>query len=215
MLTLAEEAILLALDEETGTIQELPLYQTGTVLVASVLMELALLNRVDTDVENLQVISNQQTGEPILDRILSMLPAVGETRPIRLLVERLSSAGDEIKELALKELVEKGILKEENRRFLWVFKTRRYPMIDNREVKEVEARLHELLLGDEIPDPRDVVLVSLANTWGLFDQILSPRELKRATPRIRQLAKLDLIGQQAAGAIQDIMRAMASAQVPV
>jgi len=215
MLTLAEEAILLALDEETGIITELPHYQTDTVLVAATLMELALLNRIDTDLENLQVIDLTPTGQPILDRILALLPPPGETRPLRSLLDRLAIEGAEIKRMALANLVAVGILKEENRRFLWVFKTRRYPMLDNREVVEVETRLHELVLSDDIPDPRDVVLVSLVHTWGLFDQILSPRELLRSLPRIRNLARLDLIGQQAAQSIQDIEQAMASAQVPL
>ena len=215
MLTLAEEAILLALDEETGIITELPHYQTDTVLVAATLMELALLNRIDTDLENLQVIDLTPTGQPILDRILALLPPPGETRPLRSLLDRLAIEGAEIKRMALANLVALGILKEENRRFLWVFKTRRYPMLDNREVVEVETRLHELVLSDDIPDPRDVVLVSLVHTWGLFDQILSPRELLRSLPRIRNLARLDLIGQQAAQSIQDIEQAMASAQVPL
>jgi len=215
MLTLAEEAILLALDEETGIITELPHYQTDTVLVAATLMELALLNRIDTDLENLQVVDLTPTGQPILDRILALLPPPGETRPLRSLLDRLAMEGAEIKRMALANLVAVGILKEENRRFLWVFKTRRYPMLDNREVVEVETRLHELVLSDDIPDPRDVVLVSLVHTWGLFDQILSPRELLRCLPRIRNLARLDLIGQQAAQSIQDIEQAMASAQVPL
>ncbi len=215
MLTLAEEAILLALDEETGVITELPHYQTDTVLVAATLMELALLNRIDTDTENLQVIDLAPTGQPILDRILALLPQPGETHPLRPLLDRLAIEGAEIKRMALANLVSLGILKEENRRFLWVFKTRRYPMLDNREVVEVETRLRELVLGDDIPDPRDAVLVNLVNTWGLFDQILSPRELMRCRPRIRQLARLDLIGQQAAQSIQDLEQAMASAQVPL
>lgn len=214
MLTLAEEILLLALDEETGTIVDLPNYQTNAMLVAAVLMDLALQNRIDTDVQNLQVISQEPTRNPILDKILSLLPVPGQTQSIRTLLDRLSEQGEDIRELALRQLIEKRILKQENRRLLWVFKTRRYPMIDNREIKEVESRLHDLVTGDDLPDPRDVVLISLVNICGLFDQILSPREWRRSQTRIAQLSKMDLIGQQLSKSIQEIQRAMAMSGLP-
>jgi Golgi phosphoprotein 3 len=214
MLTLAEEILLLALDEETGTIVDLPNYQTNAMLVAAVLMDLALQNRIDTDVQNLQVISREPTRNPILDKILTLLPVPGQTQSVRTLLDRLSEQGEDIRELALSQLIEKRILKEENRRLLWVFKTRRYPMIDNREIKEVEGRLRDLVTGDDLPDPRDVVLISLVNICGLFDQILSPREWKRSQARIAQLSKMDLIGQQLSKSIQEIQRAMAMSGLP-
>jgi hypothetical protein len=214
MLTLAEEILLLALDEETGTIVDLPNYQTNAMLVAAVLMDLALQNRIDTDVQDLQVISQEPTRNPVLDKILSLLPVPGQTQSIHTLLDRLSEQGEDIRELALRQLIEKRILKQENRRLLWVFKTRRYPMIDNREIKEVEGRLHDLVTGDDLPDPRDVVLISLVNICGLFDQILSPREWRRSQARIAQLSKMDLIGQQLSKSIQEIQRAMAMSGLP-
>ncbi len=214
MLTFAEEILLLALDEETGTIVDLPNYQTNATLVAAVLMDLALQNRIDTDLQNLQVISQEPTQNPILDKILNLLPVPGQTQSIRTLLDRLSEQGEDIRELALHQLIEKRILKQEDRRLLWVFKTRRYPMIDNREIKEVEGRLHELVTGDDLPDPRDVVLISLVNICGLFDQILSPREWRRSQARITQLSKMDLIGQQLSKSIQEIQRAMAMSGLP-
>ena len=44
-------------------------------------------------------------------------------------------------------------------------------------------------------DPREVVLVGLANACGLFDEILSPDERARRRPRIIAIRKLDLLGQ--------------------
>jgi Golgi phosphoprotein 3 len=214
MLTLAEEMLLLALDEETGTIVDLPNYQTNAMLVAAVLMDLALQNRIDTDLQNLQVISQEPTQNPILDKILDLLPVPGQTQSIRTLLDQLSEQGEDIRELALGQLIEKRILKQEDRRLLWVFKTRRYPMIDNREIKEVEGRLHDLITGDDLPDPRDVVLISLVNICGLFDQILSPREWRRNQARIAQLSKMDLIGQQLSKSIQEIQRALAMSGLP-
>jgi Golgi phosphoprotein 3 len=96
---------------------------------------------------------------------------------------------------ALARLIARGILKQEKGRHLWVFRTRRYPVIDDSEQQEVRARLRQLLLSDEIPDPRDVVLVCLIDACALVKFVLSADELDAASPRVEQLRKLDLIGQ--------------------
>ena len=62
----------------------------------------------------------------------------------------------------------------------------------------------EVLFGDQVPDPRDVVIICLADACGIFEKLLSKQELDKATPRIQQVRKLDLIGQAMTQAIQDI-----------
>ena len=89
-------------------------------------------------------------------------------------------------------------------RFLWVFKSRRYPAIDGEPEREVKLRIMEVLFSDEIPDPRDVMIICLADACGIFSEILSRREMYRVTQRIDQVRKLDLIGQAMAQAIHDI-----------
>ena len=57
----------------------------------------------------------------------------------------------------------------------------------------VKRRILGIVLADEIPDPRDIVLVSLADSCRLFDSILQPSELEAAESRIHQVARMDLI----------------------
>jgi hypothetical protein len=61
----------------------------------------------------------------------------------------------------LERLVDKGILRIEDKRILWVFAVRRYPLLDDREIREVRARLRDLIDSDAIPDPEDAVLIAL------------------------------------------------------
>ena len=75
-------------------------------------------------------------------------------------------------DLVLNRLIDKGILKRIDERIFWVFHTRRYPVVNNKEIKNVEERLRELVLGDDIPEPREAVLVSLVYACNLFDDIL-------------------------------------------
>jgi hypothetical protein len=60
------------------------------------------------------------------------------------------------------------------------------------------------LSDKEIPEPRDVMLVGLANSCGLFDEMFSAGELLRVRARIDALRKLDLIGQVISRNIREI-----------
>ena len=61
-----------------------------------------------------------------------------------------------------------------------------------------------VLFSDEIPDPRDVMIICLADACGIFREVLAKSELEQASARIEQVRKLDLIGQAMARAIYDI-----------
>ena len=69
--------------------------------------------------------------------------------------------------------------------------------------REVKLRVMSVLFSDEIPDPRDSAIVGLADTCGFFKELLSKRELERATERIRQVRKLDLIDRAVSWAVKD------------
>ena len=77
-------------------------------------------------------------------------------------------------------------------------------MIDGKAQREVKSRIMGVLFSDEIPDPRDVTIICLAEACGLFEELLSKEELDEASPRIEQVRKLDLIGQAMSRAIYDI-----------
>ena len=65
---------------------------------------------------------------------------------------------------------------------MWVFHERRYPIIDNKTVREVKLRIMGVLFSDEIPDARDIVIISLADACGIFGGILSGAGVGRAPP---------------------------------
>ena len=110
--------------------------------------------------------------------------------------------------------MERGILRREEDRFLWVFQSRRYPVIDGEAEREVKLRIMEVLFSDEIPEPRDIVIICLADACGILRELLSARELERATERIEQVRKLDLIGQAVSKAVWDIQSSIALAMHP-
>jgi hypothetical protein len=211
MLSFVEEILLLMLDDSKGQLVDMPLSAFNTVISGAALMDLAIRDRIDTDLQGLFVTDAAPLGDDILDDALACVVAAGGRLPVAEWVDRIALRAADYKERALQRLVARRILKEENGRFLWFFHVRRYPMIDDREEREVKARLRQLLLTDEIPEPRDVVLICLVDACVLFDLVLSTQEQIAVEARIEQLRKLDLIGQAVAKAVWDIQASIAVA----
>ncbi len=211
MLRFAEELMLLILDDENGKFARVPDRLMRYALAGGVLMDLALENRIDTDLKNLILVDSTPVGDSLLDPTLADIAQADDTKDARFWVERTALRADTIREEALNRLVEQGILKREEDRFMWVFQARRYPIIDNTAEREVKLRIMEVLFSDQIPDPRDVVIIGLAHACDIFKEILSPRELARVADRIDQVRKLDLIGQAMSQAITDIELSLALA----
>ena len=204
MLGFVEEIVLLQLDDSQGSFVNLPMSAADVVLAGAALMELALANRIDSDLNQLILVDRTPTGDDILDDVLSQLGEAGGELNAAAVLERISGQGEKYQDIALKRLIAKGILREEQGRFLWVFHTRRYPVVDDREQREVRARLRQLVLSDEIPDPRDIVLICLIEACGLLGLVLSPDEIAKTQTRVDELGRLDLIGQAVTKAVGEI-----------
>ncbi len=212
MLRIVEEIILLLLRDDDGKFVPVSRLAMDRAIAGAVLMELAMEGRIDTDLEQLQLIDATPVGDELLDPTLANI-AGGEKGDARFWVEDTAQHANQIRESALARLVERGILERQDDHFLWVFKSRRYPMIDGKAEREVKLRIMGVLLSDEIPDPRDVIIIGLADVCGLFRQMLSRRELDQASGRIEQVRRLDLIGQAVSQAIHDIEVSIASAMI--
>ena len=217
MLRFAEEMILLLLDDESGNFAHIPSWSMDYALAGGVLMDLALENRIDTDLEKLVLMDATPLGDTILDPTLQDIAAsvnAGEDRDARYWVEREAERAPAIRDECLKRLVAAGILEERENRFLWVFKSQQYPVVDPTQERAVQRRIMNVLLSDEIPDPRDIVIICLADATGIFKNMLSRRELDSVTERIEQVRRLDLIGQAMTQAIRDIEVSIATAVQP-
>lgn len=213
MLRFAEEIILLLLNDGDGRFVRVPKWSLDYALAGGVLMDLALENRIDTDLEKLILIDDSPTRDSLLDPSLADI-AAGKNRSITYWLEHVADRADGIRDEALGRLMNAGILEVEEDRFLWVFGSRRYPSIDGTAEREVKLRIMAVLFSDEIPTPRDVVIICLADACGIFKGLLSRRELDNVSSRIEQVRRLDLIGQALSKAIHDIEMSIAASVQP-
>jgi Golgi phosphoprotein 3 len=208
MLTVPEEFLLLTLKDEGGDFVDIPVESLRAGFVGAALMELALLDRLDCDTTEVWIVDDAPTGNRSLDPVLWRLSTPSFSNRSDSLIEQMIDLGESIREASLKRLCDRGILVETEGRLLWLLRTRRYPMFDGKEVREVKLRLIDVLLRDGLPDPRDVCLMSLAETCGIIGQIVPASETALAQERMTKFSKMELFGQNVRQHLEIFRRSM-------
>ncbi len=211
MLTYAEELLLLALDDENGTFVDTPMMSIEYGLIGALLMELAIKERIDSDLDHIYLIDDSPTEDKLLDKTLNILKKSDMNKNTTFLIKSIANKFTNLKEYLLQRLIDKNILKKEKHKILWVFCKRCYPVIDNKEEQEVKSRIRETILNEKIPAPRDIVLISLINICNLKRQIFSKDELEVAEKRIEEISHMDLIAQSVSKAFSEVQNIIAQA----
>lgn len=209
MLTVAEEMLLLVLDDNSGTFITEPDININYALAGAVLADLALKGRIEADPDKLFVLDPKPTGDAVQDAVLARISEADEVQDTAYWVAEIGQRGEEVREHLLARLVERGILKRVEEKVLWVFETRRYPMIDGREEREVKKRILDTLLSEGAPSHEDAVIISLADSCNLFRQMLGDRELENLRSRIETIADSETIGLAVGETIRQVRASVA------
>ncbi len=203
-LTLTQELILMLLNEETGYFHQVPGWHLNCAVVGAVLAELSLRSRIDTDMESLFLVDESETGNPALDPILKEIAAESGQRDAQYWIERLAPRAESIIDSVLDRLVDLKILEYHDGEFWTLAPTAwRGELYGKSEEgtagQFIRTRISRVIFTDEIPDPRDVIIICLINTCDVFRFIFQLDE--EAEKRIEFICKMDLIGRSLAAAV--------------
>ena len=198
-LTLADEIVVLMLHDDTGAIRPACVGVANIAIAGGILMELSLLGRVDTDLTSLFIVDPNPVGDKLLDQALQQIATEPQKRPSAWWIEQLGLHNGDLSGRVLERLVEAGILRAEDQRFLWVFSRRAYPQNSGREEREAKARLLSVIFNNDLPDSRDTLLLGLADSTGVLDAILPPEDRRKASDRIAQVIALEEINRSFGG----------------
>ena len=203
-LSLPEELILMLLNEENGYFHQVAGWRLNCAVIGAVLAELSLLERIDTDLESLFVVDETETGDPALDPILKEIEKEPRTRNAQYWIERFALRAESIIDLTLDRLVQEKILEHHEGEFWTLARTAWQPDPYTRPQQVsvghlIKARIGNLILTDQIPDPRSVIVVCLVNTCDVFRFMFKLDE--EAEERINFICRMDLIGRSIAEAI--------------
>ena len=204
-LTLTQELILMLLNEETGYFHQVPGWDLNCAVVGGVLAELSLRSRIDTDMESLFLVDETETGNSTLDFILKEIANEPVRHNTRYWIEKLAPRAEKIIDSVLDRLVDRKIL-EHHKGDFWTVAPAIWHKDQSSHSEEgtagqfIKTRISKAIFLDEIPDPRDVIIISLINTCDVLRFIFQLDE--EAEKRVEFICKMDLIGRSIAAAVQ-------------
>ncbi len=201
-LSLPEELILMLLNEENGYFHQVPGWDLNCAVAGAALGELSLMSRIDTDMESLFLLDRTPTGNAALDPILEQIANEPGQRNTQYWIERLAPHAEEIIDLTLDRLVGLKILEHHDGDF-WTLSRTAWTMgssaVEGTAAQFVKTRISNEIFSNEIPDPRDVIIISLINTCDVFRFIFQLDD--EAEERIQFICQMDLIARSIAAAV--------------
>ncbi|MET8542614.1 GPP34 family phosphoprotein [Kitasatospora sp. NPDC004799] len=209
--TLAEELMLLSLDDESGVAKDAT--TASWAAAGGILAELVLAGRVAIDEGRLTVTDRTPTGEPLVDGRLARLDewaagrGAGKAKAADWLIkDRTTAVADTVARLC-----ERGLVVEERRRAFGIFPVRRYPEADGAVERELRGRLAAVVLDGAEPDLRTAALVALLHGSRLHRLAFPDLPRKEVEPRFAEIAD----GDGAAESVREAIRAVQLTMVAV
>ena len=223
-LSLPEELILMLLNEQNGYFHQVPGWDLHCAVVGAVLAELSLRSRIDTDLVSLILVDRTETGDPALDPILKQIADEPAQRNAQFWIERLAGQAESVIDLVLDRLVDLKILEHHDGDFWTLAAARRYENLygasrEGTVGQSIKTRVLKAIFTDEIPDPRDVIVICLVNTCDVFRFMFEVDD--ETQERIEFICKMDLIGRSIAEAVEQsiaspmLRRSMLTKKIPV
>ncbi len=206
-LTLVDEFLLTLLNEESGYFHQVPGWDLNCAVVGAVLGELSLRSRIDSDMDHLILLEDSPLGDPVLDPILAKIADEPGQNSVQYWIERLAIRAESIIDLTLERLVGLSVLEHHDGDFWTLARAGwqanlRAGTEEGTAAEFVKNRLSRVIYGGaggDLPDPRDAIIISLADTCDVLRLIFQLDE--ETEERVRQICKIDLIGRSITEAI--------------
>ena len=205
LLTVPQELILMLLNEQNGYFHQVPGWDLNCAVIGAVLAELSLRARIDTDMESLVLVDETETGNPALDPVLKQIADEPSQRNAQYWIERLALHAESVIDFILDHLVSLKILKHHEGEFWTLVPTKWYTDLEGNYKEHnvgqvIKTRIREVIFTDEIPGPRDCIIISLVNTCDVFRFIYELDD--KVEERIKFICRMDLLGRSIADAVE-------------
>lgn len=215
MLTMPEEMLLIAHDDKTGKMIRPGSAYIHYGLAGAVLMELTMRGCLDFENKKVVVVENSDAKDELLNDFMQYLKQKqkGKAKSLYHYVQVLGTYIKRQKKhlLFMERLIERGILKRDETKFLF-FTKEVYPAVNLKEENSIRARLKKALRQDikEI-DEQTFTLIALLRACRLNGQVFSKEENQLAKHKITEMVKSSLHGEAVSSTVQTMQAALAAA----
>jgi len=213
---IAEEVLLLCLDDLTGTYR-VSVDRIDPALGAALLAELAVLGRITVtpqradwqDRGRVTLRSAEPTGDTELDRALQSVAARDGQRATRLISSMsLRRITHGLRRRLLERLVAAGIVAPRRGRLAGVLPRALWPAADPAPQRLLRERVHRLLRDAGSPvDDRGIALVCLLYATGALAALLPPEDRASPLARAAELAETSWVAASVRQAVREVYAA--------
>ncbi len=204
LLFLHQEIVLLALHNDKGTLAS---GFSEYSVAGAVLAELLLENNISIDEKQKQLVSvvnSNYVGDPIIKECLNKINSSKRRASLDTWISRLADTKN-LMNSVLQQLCERKIVHIEEDKIFFIFKQKIYPEINPLPEEKMVERLRTAIFTDkEVTDPRTVILVSLADSADLLEDVFGRKELKPRKQRIKEIISGEATGEKLTEIIQAI-----------
>lgn len=210
MMALPEELMLLALDDEKGTVSGWTASSLDLGLAGAALCDLVLAGRVEFTEYRIVVRDDTPTGHRADDAALAKLAEREKPRKAANWIGPLSRG---LRKEVLASLEEQGLVRAERGRVLGVLPTTRYPESDPSVERALRERVRGVLVDGAEPDDRTAALIAIAHASQLGRALVDDVPWSQVKARTKAIAKSDWAAEAVRKSIDGVNAAVTAATV--
>lgn len=177
---LHEQLLLIALDDEKGTIGR---PYVDIALAGAVLVDLLRGGRIATVDSEVRAVPHAATVGGVLDDAAAVIAGEPRVHDLRWWVKGLRGRLKPFVPRLAARLVQDGVLAAEQHKVLGLFPSTRLPERDHASEAEVDERLRQTLLGESPPDEDSAVLAGLVGAANLVGSVVEDRTRRKEAER--------------------------------
>jgi hypothetical protein len=210
--SLAEDLLLLALDNERGT-SHLKEKDLRGALAAATVMDLLLGGKIAAMDGQVIVVDRGAMPDPVRERALRCIGDATTRPPLSRCGDMIATGMPDIAQQLGEQLVARGALDRQSHHRLGLLPAEeRFPERDGRIEQAIRSRLRAVALDGAKPDPRTAVLAALVAGYHLDGTLFNEEERPRGCAQLRDIA-LQMHQHSRGGASATASGVMANIQV--
>ena len=202
-LTLAEQTLLIALDDEKG--RDKTQWGSGPGLAGALLLDLARLELVTVDADRkIVAVDGALPGHEVLRDAYTTIRGSSKPRNARRWVQRLPRKLKPLRRRLSRGLVQRSILAERRTKLLGLIPMTRFPTVDPAPERELRERLREVLLAGRDANEEEALLLGLLEPLGLINSLVARGQRRAARKRAKAVAEQGVAGNAVRDAIHAV-----------
>ena len=208
MITLSEQLLLIALNDEKGSVVLSASTALPYGLAGALLLELFLLKKIQFKHNSIKLSNTDKTDNALLNEVLEVLSKSSKSLDTKSCIETIYKKIRKLPEQLSEQLVDKKILSREEKSFLWIINYNHYPAKDDKPEQGIRKRIKNIVLKRETATEEDIALLSLIKACDLINEVFDKPDRKKAKERIKHITENNQVGKAISKTMEEITAAI-------